>query len=154
MAWLCLPRLRFKREKRKSEKKFLHGSWCKIRRTYIASTATYSKTDEYIRTIIIFYQRRACPFRFSLLKTTTIHKKFSKTRWETTIQGAEAQGAVEHGEVHRDLNELPPRFMFRLHDLPLLVHNHLLLGPVHYKALPSHILYSPHNCPPAYQGRQ
>ena len=26
-----------------------------------------------------FYQRRACPFRFSLLKTTTIHKKFSTT---------------------------------------------------------------------------
>ena len=33
--------------KRKSEKNVLHGSWCKIRRTYIALTATYSKHDEY-----------------------------------------------------------------------------------------------------------
>ena len=49
-------------------------------------------------------------------------------------QGAEAQGAVEHGEVHRDLSELPRRFLFRLHDLALLVHNHLSLGPGHYKA--------------------
>ena len=44
---ICLTGLRFKREKWKSEKKVLHGSWCKIRRTYIASTATYSKHDEY-----------------------------------------------------------------------------------------------------------
>ena len=64
-------------------------------------------------------------------------------------QGAEAHGAVEHGEVHRDLSELPRRFLFRLHDLALLVHNHLSLEPGHYKALPSHILYSTHNCPPA-----
>ena len=86
---------------------------------------TYSKTDEYIRTIIFFDQRRACPLRFSLLKTTTIHKKFSTTRRETTIQGVEAQGAVEHGEVHRDLRELHRRVLFGLHDLTLLVHNHL-----------------------------
>ena len=44
---ICLTGLRFKREKWKSEKKVLHISWCKIRRTYIASTATYSKHDEY-----------------------------------------------------------------------------------------------------------
>ena len=44
---ICLTGLRFKREKWKSEKKVLHGSWCKIRRTYIASNATYSKHDEY-----------------------------------------------------------------------------------------------------------
>ena len=44
---ICLTGLRFKREKWKSEKKVLHGSWCKIRRTYIASIATYSKHDEY-----------------------------------------------------------------------------------------------------------
>ena len=44
---ICLTGLRFKREKWKSEKKVLHGSWCKIRRTYIASTTTYSKHDEY-----------------------------------------------------------------------------------------------------------
>ena len=42
-------------------------------------------------------------------------------------QGAEAQGAVEHGEVHQDLSELPRQFLFRLHDLALLVHNHLSL---------------------------
>ena len=40
-------------------------------------------------------------------------------------QGAEAQGAVEHGEVHRDLRELHRRVLFGLHDLALLVHNHL-----------------------------
>ena len=39
-------------------------------------------------------------------------------------QGAEAQGAVEHGEVHRDLRELHRRVLFGLHDLALLVHNH------------------------------
>ena len=44
---VCLTGLRFKGEKWKSEKKVLHGSWCKIWRTYIASTATYSKHDEY-----------------------------------------------------------------------------------------------------------
>ena len=44
---ICLTRMRFKREKWKSEKKVLHGSWCKIRRTYIASIVTYSKHDEY-----------------------------------------------------------------------------------------------------------
>ena len=38
----------------------------------------------------------------------------------------EAQGAVEHGEVHRDLRELHRRVLFGLHDLALLVHNHLL----------------------------
>ena len=43
-------------------------------------------------------------------------------------QGAEAQGTVEHGEVHGDLSELPRWFLFHLHDLALLVHNHLLLG--------------------------
>ena len=66
----------------------------------------------------------------------------------------EAQGAVEQGEVHRDHRELRRLVMFRLHDLALLVHNHLSLGPGHYKALPSHILYFVHNYPPAYQGRQ
>ena len=42
-------------------------------------------------------------------------------------QGAEAQGAVEHGEVHQDLRELHRRvlFLFGMHDLALLVHNHL-----------------------------
>ena len=44
---ICLTGLRFKREKWKSKKKVLHGSWCKIRRTYIASTMTYSNTDKY-----------------------------------------------------------------------------------------------------------
>ena len=44
---ICLTGLRFKKEKWKSEMKVLHRSWCKIRRTYIASTATYSKHDEY-----------------------------------------------------------------------------------------------------------
>ena len=44
---ICLIGLRFKRENWKSEMKVLHGSWCKIRWTYIASTATYSKHDEY-----------------------------------------------------------------------------------------------------------
>ena len=37
----------------------------------------------------------------------------------------EAQGAVDHGEVHRDLRELHRRVLFGLHDLALLVHNHL-----------------------------
>ena len=50
---ICLTGLRFKREKWKSEKKVLHGSWCKIQWTYIASTATYSKTGEYIRTTTV-----------------------------------------------------------------------------------------------------
>ena len=44
---ICLTGLRFNREKWKSENKVLHGSWCKIWRTYIASTVTYSKHDEY-----------------------------------------------------------------------------------------------------------
>jgi len=43
------------------------------------------------------------------------------------LQGAEAQGAVEQGEVHRDHRELHRRVLFRLDDLTLLVHNHLLL---------------------------
>ena len=44
---ICLTGLRFKKEKLKSEKKVLHGSWCKIWWTYIATIATYSNTDEY-----------------------------------------------------------------------------------------------------------
>ena len=32
---------------------------------------------------------------------------------------------MEHGEVHRDLRELRRRVLFGLHDLALLVHNHL-----------------------------
>ena len=60
-------------------------------------------------------------------------------------QRAEAQEAMEHGEVHRDLRELHRRVMFGLHDLALLVHNHLSLGPGHYKALPSHI-YTTSRC--------
>ena len=35
--------------------------------------------------------------------------------------------AVEQGEVHRDHRELHRRVLFRLHDLALLVHNHLSL---------------------------
>ena len=56
-------------------------------------------------------------------------------------QGVEAQGAVEHGEVHRDLRELHRWVLFGLHDLALLVHNHLSTWVGYYKALPSHILY-------------
>ena len=40
-------------------------------------------------------------------------------------QRVEAEGAVEHNEVHRDLRKLHRRVLFRLHDLALLVHNHL-----------------------------
>ena len=45
----------------RKKKIWKHGSWCKIRRTYIASTATYSKTDEYIRTINFFLSKKGLP---------------------------------------------------------------------------------------------
>ena len=64
-----------------------------------------------------------------------------------TLEASRGRGTRGSGarEVHRDHRELHRRVLFRLHDLALLVHNHLSLGPGHYKALPLHI-YTTSRC--------
>ena len=142
MAWLCLTRLRFKREKRKSEKKILHESGCKIRRTYIESTATYSKNDEYIRTINFFLIKEGlAPSDFHYWKPPQFTRSSAQLVEKPQFKGRRHKG---QWSTVRSIETLESSIVGSCSVCmisPSSCTTISRLGPGYYKALPSHILY-------------